>query len=461
MWLEPLSHLLVALALVGQTPAATPAALPDLITTQQPVFAIPFRLERTEDSMHQVAEVQLLVSTDRGRRWQLYAKSPPTQQHFLFRAGGDSEYWFAIRTIDRSGQVRPETISGPGLRVMVAAKKPTAGPEIPNNQTAAQPPDKKPSQHSPRPGTDPKGWSAGERPGATAAVSSNSPRPLAGEGPGVRAAGPETASKPTPDLAPKSTTDLNGSVAIAISSAFGTKYGSNAGSRTAGEAFTGLPPGEHPRMVNSLSFQLEYDVDSVGPSGIGRVELWGTRDGGKSWRQFQAGNNGRNTLVVSVPQEGLYGFRVVVTNGAGLGGRKPVGGDLPDLWVGVDLTKPTARIISTQQGVDVEAGHLIISWQADDQMLAARPVSLSFSSNRTGPWLPIASGLENTGRYAWSLDNRTPAKCYLRIEVRDEAGNVSVHEMSDPIAIDQSRPTIRVRDVRPVGQTSARPSQSL
>ena len=177
-------------------------------------------------------------------------------------------------------------------------------------------------------------------------------------------------------------------------------------------------------MVNSRTFELEYDVDSVGPSGIGRVELWGTRDGGQTWRSFTVDSGKRSPLQVSVKEEGMYGFRVVVTNGAGLGGKPPVAGDQPDLTIGVDLTKPTARIISAKQGVDAEAGQLIISWQADDQMLAARPVSLSFSETRGGPWLPIAAGLENSGRYAWPIDNRTPAKIYLRLEVRDEAGNV-------------------------------------
>ncbi len=210
-------------------------------------------------------------------------------------------------------------------------------------------------------------------------------------------------------------------------------------------------------MVNSRTFELAYDVDSVGPSGIGRVELWGTRDGGQSWRRFTVENGNRSPLLVKVDEEGLYGFRVVVTNGAGIGGKPPRSGDPPDIWIGVDLTKPTARIVSAEPGVDSEAGRLIISWQADDLMLAARPVSLLFSTSRGGPWTPIASGMENTGRYAWPIDSRTPPQVYLRLEVRDEAGNVGVHELTEPVIIDQSHPTVRIRDVRPVGQATARP----
>ena len=48
---------------------------------------------------------------------------------------------------------------------------------------------------------------------------------------------------------------------------------------------------------------------------------------------------------------------------------------------------------------------------------------------------------------------------YLRLEVADEAGNVASHEMFEPVTIDQSRPTVRVRDVRPVGSTGAQEVQ--
>ena len=209
-------------------------------------------------------------------------------------------------------------------------------------------------------------------------------------------------------------------------------------------------------MVNSRSFELEYDVDSVGPSGIGRVELWGTRDAGQTWRRFTTVTDNRSPLRVNVPDEGLYGFRIVVINGAGFGAKPPVAGDRPDLWIGVDLPKPTARIVSVQQGVETESGQLIISWRADDKLLAARPISLFFSPTRGGPWTPVAAGLENTGRYAWPIDNRTPPQLFLHLEVRDEAGNVAVHETAAPLVIDQSRPTIRIRSVRPVGQAASR-----
>ncbi len=421
-----LSHWLVALTLASQlgaspTPASAPA-LPEPVVARQSLFKLPFQVRPVNDPARQPVSVQLYVSGDRGAHWNLYAKAPPTQEHFLFRAGADGEYWFAIRTVDRAGQVQPETISGPQMRVLVDTRTAGLKPTPPRGQTGS----------------------------ATASAD-------AATRPQTRASGPSS-DRPLTNVDSSTAAEPRGSVAIAINPAIGNNFAGADSRRGGAAAIPGLPPGERPRMVNSRLFELEYDVDSIGPSGIGRVELWGTRDAGKTWRRFAVDNNNRSPLLVSVDEEGIYGFRVVVSNGAGLGGAPPQSGDLPDLWIGVDLTKPTARIVSAQQGTDSEAGRLIISWQADDKMLAARPVSLAFSQTLGGPWLPIASGLENTGRYAWPIDNRTPAAALLAIRgarrgrqrgrTRDVGGGID-----RSIAPHDSRPrrSPRGADQRPAG----------
>jgi len=212
----------------------------------------------------------------------------------------------------------------------------------------------------------------------------------------------------------------------------------------------GLPRGVQPRMVNSRRFELEYDVESVGPTGIGKVELWGTRDGGQSWLNFGAPVDQRNPLQVTVEGEGIYGFRIVVYSGSGLGGLPPKKGDQPDVWLGVDLTKPQARIVSAEQGTENRAGELLVSWEASDRLLADRPISLSFSSQPEGPWSTIAAGLPNTGAYVWRLDNRVPDIVYLRMDVRDEAGNVQTVDLDQPLSIYRQRPAGRIVNVRPV-----------
>ncbi len=215
-------------------------------------------------------------------------------------------------------------------------------------------------------------------------------------------------------------------------------------------AFASLPRGVQPRMVRSRQFELAYDVEAVGPSGVSHIELWGTRDGGRNWLNFGAPADFRNPLQVTVEGEGLYGFRLVVHSASGLGGLPPRAGDLPDVWVGVDLTEPTARLTAVEQGAAERAGELSISWDVSDTMLAERPISLSFSSQPDGPWSTIASGLPNTGAYVWRLDNRVPDVIFVRLEARDEAGNVARVDHGRPISIYRQRPAARVIDVRPI-----------
>jgi len=498
MWL---SHWFFLVTIATQAAASPSTAEP--IITRQPLFAIPFRVERSEDPSWQPVEARLYVSTDHGVHWQQYAKAETNKKHFMFRVGDDGEYWFAVRTADRSGQVRPTTIDAPGLRVLVDTKPPvlklTARPaqanqvsvrwEIdeqhvkPNSlnlqyRTAPTAPwqlvatDAKAFNNaaSPRTGTAtfwPKLGSSDIQIRAevsdTAGNSSTTqtrlklgqvtgPRPSEASLRFQPSARTRQAKKPTPDANLSAANEPKGSVAIAINPAIGSKFSATAEPVGDLAAAPGLPPGERPRMVNSRLFELEYDVDAIGPSGIGHVELWGTRDNGQTWQSITLDSDNRSPLLVKIDGEGIWGFRVTVTNGAGLGGKPPVGGDSPDLWIGIDLTKPTAKIVSVEQGTNDEAGHLIISWQADDRALAARPISLLFSESVAGPWTTIASGLENTGRYAWPIDNRTPPRFYWRLEVQDEAGNVGADETTKPVVIDQSRPTVRIRNIRPVRQ---------
>jgi hypothetical protein len=230
---------------------------------------------------------------------------------------------------------------------------------------------------------------------------------------------------------------------------------------TSGRAISGnptasgiLPPGERPLMVNSRSFDLEYEVDGIGPSGIAKVELWGTRDGGHTWSSYGVDSDNRSPIRANVDGEGLFGFRIVVQSGNGLGGLPPHAGDAPDLWVTVDLTKPNVRLVDATAGDGPHSGELLIRWEASDAALAARPITLLFSDRPGGQWSIIAAGLENTGGYAWRPDSRAPDHIYLRVEARDEAGNIGTFEASQPVTLDRIRPEGHIRAVRPTGNTA-------
>ncbi len=78
-----------------------------------------------------------------------------------------------------------------------------------------------------------------------------------------------------------------------------------------------VPPGIEPKHVSSRTFDLDYHFDDLGRWGISRVELWGTRDGGKSWRRYAEDADLRSPLRVTVDGEGVYGFRIVAQAAGG------------------------------------------------------------------------------------------------------------------------------------------------
>jgi len=192
-----------------------------------------------------------------------------------------------------------------------------------------------------------------------------------------------------------------------------------------------VAPGQPIRWINVKTFELDYKTDSVGPSGINRVELWGTPDGGQTWRLFATADGRGQPISVSVDEDGVYGFRLAVQNRLGLGNRSPQRGDAPEISVGMDTIKPTALITGFQPGIGPDAGKAIISWEAgDNRKLAVRPIAISCRDPQSGNWFVLANGLDNTGRFVWQSDRPLPPRLDLRLEVRDEAGNVAVSEMS-------------------------------
>lgn len=204
------------------------------------------------------------------------------------------------------------------------------------------------------------------------------------------------------------------------------------------------------RWVNSLTFDVDYDLQTVGPWGVSKVELFATRDGGGSWANFGADPDNRSPMRVSVPAAGVYGFRLVVNGANGAPAATPTAGDKPELVIGVDMTEPTAELQPAELGQGNLADHLIIRWSVTDENLDARPVGLFYANNPEGPWSTVATDIDNNGQYAWRLLQQIPERLFLRLEVRDKAGNVAIRQSPAPVALNLPQPTGTLRSVRPV-----------
>ncbi len=211
----------------------------------------------------------------------------------------------------------------------------------------------------------------------------------------------------------------------------------------------GQNPGE-PLLVNARTFDVEYDLQEVGPWGVAKVELWGTQDNGKTWQSYGVDPDNRTPVRATVPHGGTFGFRILVEGANGVSAPPPHSGAQPELIVNVDLQPPVAKILAVEPGEGNLSDHLRIRWQAGDDNLDARPIGLFYSSFPNGPWSTVAAGLENTGSYVWRIERHVPGRFYLRLEARDTAGNVATYQTPEPLALDRPQPTGTLRNVRPI-----------
>ncbi len=152
----------------------------------------------------------------------------------------------------------------------------------------------------------------------------------------------------------------------------------------------------------------------------------------------------RLLLTVEVPEDGVYGFTMVVKSGAGLGKPPPQAGDVPQLLVEVDRTPPQAWLFPLRaDGARRDA--LVFTWKAADKNLAVNPITLQWARQPSGPWETIgAPELPNNGQYVWQVPVNVPAQVYLRLVVRDTAGNTGVAETPQPVLVDLSEPEVRI-----------------
>lgn len=204
------------------------------------------------------------------------------------------------------------------------------------------------------------------------------------------------------------------------------------------------------RHSRSHQFSLDYEIEAIGGRGVEEIELYGTIDGGQVWKKWGNDPDKLSPFDIETSGEGIFGFQIVVLATNGLSSARPLPGDAPDIVVVVDETLPVVGISGAKYGTGDRAGSLVIAYHCDDQYLAVRPITLSFSDSVTGPWTTIAAGLRNTGDYVWPADPQLPRRIYLRIDALDQADNVGSYVLEEPIDTQGLAPRARIRAFRSI-----------
>jgi hypothetical protein len=367
-------------ASVGHGQAPAPAA-PHKINTNKPAFRLPLQVDDKE--IPRLQEVQLWVKEGPTAPWIFKDAVPPTQKEFIFRAPHDGEYWFTLVTVDKAGNKNPADLSHEPAGLIVVVEKPPAEPEVRPVSAAAAP-----------------------APAAPAAAAPAAPHNAEG------------AYLPAPT--------------VEVSAA----------------KIAPAPPARAPnpsrQYLNTTHATLNYQIDQKGPSGVGKVEVWMTRDEGQTWQKLCDDPDRHSPVEIDLPGEGHYGLSLVVTNGNGHGGEPPARGESPDWQLEVDTTKPAAQLQPVRPGAGADMGTFLITWTATDKNLKADPIDLFYAAHLEGPWVPIAKGLKNDGSYRWPGPRDLDGDIFVRMDVTDLAGNVATCTTSEPVVLDRSRPKAHV-----------------
>ncbi len=473
----------------------------DPVFTRNHKFRIPFQFDQDEMRRLGAVEIELHVSTDQGRTWTNISTAAPSDGRFTYEASRNGEYWFSVRTIDQQGQPHPSGKLQAGLKVVVDDIPPLFEVRIRETtprkvQLTWQADDDNIDLDSlslefREPGSDL--WQAvqvrSSAQGQTAwSVSTSglvevrgSVKDRAGNsvsaedavrigGTSGRAApsrsGPDF-SKPVatlPDLPRTASTPYEGErlpQIIGQSSGGRTATQVSTGSATtpsilegANRSFPAVPPGA--RLVYSKTFNIGYQIEDEGPSGIGDIELFITEDGGRKWFNYGTDPDRRSPFTVTVPREGTYGFAMRARSGVGLTADPPQPNEEPSIIVVVDMAPPVVKLLPLRQGQGGRFDQVTIQWQATDQALADKPIALYYAAQPNGPWEPISGWIDNTGSYDWTLAAEQQRRLYIRVEARDVAGNIATATSPQPLFFDLAKPTAKIVDVEPVPMSAPR-----
>jgi hypothetical protein len=432
--------------------------------TKKATFSLPVRMDPRERS--QCREVQLHVKHGPDRPWIMEDRGPATVTKFDYRAPGDGEYWFTVVTVDAAGRSVPEDLSRePPLLIVVVDSQPPEVELRPHTgvdgevlvqclvRDANPDPSKTKVEYQDAEGR----WHALEAVRGKPACY-RLPGPWALRQP-LRVSACDRCGNRTEKETPRREPVVSqpGENCI-LPVGHQTRTDKPTPREISAAVASPAKPLAHPpspHLHGGTHVRLDYEIEQIGASGISKVEVWLTRDEGCTWQRHCADDDCQSPVEFDLPGDGIYGLLLVVGSNPATGGAAPAKGEPADWWIEVDTTKPDAKLLGVKPGDDV--GSWDITWSASDRNLGPDPVTLVYSCSSEGPWLPIAKGLKKEGSFRWKPKN-VGAEVFVRIEARDRAGNLAVHDWAHPVLLETARPRAKILGV---STTAAKPTTPL
>ncbi len=211
--------------------------------------------------------------------------------------------------------------------------------------------------------------------------------------------------------------------------------------------------GEDTDRVRSRTFDVEYFVNENALP-LDSVQLWFTHGDDGTWHQFGFDEDRHSPITFHAPDEGLFGFFLVLTNSTGASSEPPTPSVKAHQRVFVDFSQPVVQLHAIRQTTQLGQRVLQIRWTAVDSHLTVRPIELSFLRPPETTWRMVdPEPLANTGRYDWKLPDEMSGSVAVRVTVSDLGGH---RVESEPQAIELSPITAQPENVPIEPATAAR-----
>lgn len=178
--------------------------------------------------------------------------------------------------------------------------------------------------------------------------------------------------------------------------------------------------------VNRPSVRISYaTTENSAPASS--AEVWYTLDRGGRWLEVTQPVLHDGAITFGVPQDGLYGFFVVLQNAGGASSPPPTPGMKPQQWMKVDQTAPLVQVLQVRPDPQFALNReLTIRWTSDDESLGDRPVSIHYRTPQTKAYRLLAEQLPPNGIQNWVVPDHLSGRLDLKITATDKAGNTGV-----------------------------------
>ncbi len=210
---------------------------------------------------------------------------------------------------------------------------------------------------------------------------------------------------------------------------------------------TASTPGDELLFVNTQDVVISFDARGL----VEGVELWVSRDGGRSWQRQDAPRWGRSSLLFSAPGEGRYDLYIRLIGPQPM--PRPLRGTTPHRSLVIDTTAPIVQIRSVEPARSGQPALLRIDCIVIEEHLRPGGIRLLYRADATQPWRDTGLRPAAGGTLFWQLPPTLDDHCDLRLIVTDAAGNRSSDQRAG-VPIHQPRPGPRI----PASQPDRRPS---